>query len=464
MKYIPSVFIPLFISLGTTIIYGNFLSPDEYGQYNIFLTTINMGYTMFFSFINLSILRLYNEYKIKKEEIKLISTFINALFISLLIISIIIRIYIKNSFLYFLISFINIIFTNFIVNFYRAKEDIFKYNLMKILPPLVTIFYLVYYIFNEKLNLYSVILSANLPCAIISIIIILKYYFNGKIKFILDIEIFRKSLSFGFPLIIINLLNLVISSSDKYFIEYYLGYTEVGFYSFGYRIAELIMINITMLLIIAIYPKLIQLYEDKNYIACSNTLKHYLNIHFIVITPIIFLFFLFSTDLIKIFFKQYIGAENVLNFIAIGTYCYSLTMYTNKSFELSKKTFALIRVLIFTCLANIILNVMLIPSMGINGAIVSTILSYLIYILYSIYISNKIFKINIDYKVLIFIIICNFFIFILIKNIKLTFSNGTLISIILLVITYCLIYIGILYLIHKWRKKYEKFNEASKFI
>lgn len=47
-KYMPSVIIPTICTLFITILYGNFLTPDQYGEFNIFITTISILDVIFF--------------------------------------------------------------------------------------------------------------------------------------------------------------------------------------------------------------------------------------------------------------------------------------------------------------------------------------------------------------------------------------------------------------------------------
>lgn len=453
LNYIPSVFFPILLNFCLTLVYGNFLSIEIYGKYNIFITIINLVYTIIFSFINISLLRFYNEYKEKKEESRLVSTYIYTILILLIFSSSICIVINKDYFIYYTLSIASITFITFFSNFYRAKEAVLKFNMIKIIPQFLNFIFIIIVALTSFLTIGNILIFSNISSVLLAVVLLLIYFFKKEIKLVYDFNILKKTIRYGMPMIVINLLCQIISSSDRIFINYFIDENAVGIYSFGYRVAELIMINLTLVLILALYPKLIELYDNNRIKECRLLLEKNINIFFVILIPIMFILFLLSKDIINILFKQYKGVEYILNFVLIGTFLYSFTLYTNKAFELSKKTNQLIKVLILAAIVNIVFNLLLIPKFGIEGAIVSTIISYLIYILYSLYLSRKIFVYKINYSTFFLVVCLNIIIFIFFSVIKNCIISINIFYLILFGIAYLFCYSSILFIIYKIQKK-----------
>jgi len=445
LKYIPSVIIPTICTLVITILYGNYLTPTQYGDLNIFTTTISLLDVIFFSFISLSIIRFYIIYK-ESMEAELLSTYFISMIIVLLLISIIGYLILGKNIWYIIISCGGYGFFTFYSNLLRAGEKSFAFNIIRIIVPISTIIILLLNIFIlDKLSLSNVILSVFGPYTIVTLILTILYVLKKKIVFKFNKKIFRETLSYGIPLIGVGLLNLLLAGSDKYMINYYLGSAEVGIYSFGYRIAELSMINITNIIIMGVYPSLINAFEKQSKEDAEILLSRMLNLNFIVIIPIIFNLLLFIGDIIKIMFKNYIGAEAVVIFISFGTFLYATSFYLNKAFELTKNTKKMLIILALSTISNLILNMILIPKLGVMGAVISTLISYVIYIIISKKISRKLFEIKFNYKNIFIIVLVNIITFIIVFILNIILPKYALINVIIGGSTYLLIYGIIIY-------------------
>ena len=448
-KYMPSVIIPTICTLFITILYGNFLTPDQYGEFNIFITTISILDVIFFSFISLSVIRFYIVYK-QGKEVELLITYFISLILILVGLFIISYLIFKENILYVLLGVSGYGLFTFYSNLLRVAEKALVFNIIRIAIPVSTIILLgLNIIIFNKLVLKSVILSVFAPYFITALILTIFYIFNNKIKLIFNKDIFKETISYGVPLIAVGLLNLLLAASDRYMINYYLGSEQVGIYSFGYRIAELSMINITNMVIMGMYPSLIYVFENQGKDSAEKILDKMLDIHYITTIPVILNLILFTKDIVRCVFKNYIGAESIVIYIAFGTFFYAISFYLNKAFELTKNTKKMLFSLILATIFNIILNFILIPIIGIKGAIISTIISYILYIMTAQKLSKKVFKVKINYKKLAMVIGINVVTFIIVYSINILLPKIMMVNVIIGGVSYILIYISIIFILIK---------------
>lgn len=409
LGYVPSIIIPMISSLIVTVIYGKWLEPSQYGNFNIFTNNLNLINLIIFSFITMSTIRLHNKYKnLNKEKIYISTIFIFIIFISLvfIILAIIIR---NQEFTYLILSLISVVFFTFYTNMMRSNEEIIKFNFCKCFIS-ISLVIMILIALSDSLTYYNIILATYFPQFIIVIIISIIFISKGKIKFVYEKNILVECISYGFPLVVVGLLNLILSSLDRYMLKYFLDSNSVGLYSFGYKISQLSMMNITSILAMSFYPEIIKKYEQYGIEKSQKVMDKYLNLNFIITIPIIFLFQIFMKDIVFIFFPKYIGAESIINSVTLGTFFYTITIYTNKAFELTKNIKRMIYTLIISAMINIILNLLLIPIFDVNGASIATIVSYIIYVILNKIFSKKVFNIKFYYKNILLIIFINAFI------------------------------------------------------
>ncbi|WP_347939972.1 oligosaccharide flippase family protein [Peribacillus simplex] len=443
--YLPSIVIPTIISLITTVIYGNYMEPESYGEYNIFLTTVSIVNTLLFSFMSSSVLRFYNSFENNHQQFKVVSTYVLTTLGLLLILNVFIFPFkgFEGVFLVCCIGFIGII--NLFTNILRASENIKWFNIIKSLIPLCTLFIVLYYVFYGTLNTKNAILSMYIPMGFLSFIMALVFLKQGLIRFnseAYEKKIFKDSIKYGMPLAFSGLLYLVLSSSNRYLISYFLGNTQVGIYSFAYRIAELSLVNVTMIIILATHTQLVKEYDQFGKQRAEKLLNKYLSLHFIIIIPVVILMTFYVDEFMNVIFPVYSEGAIIVKFTIIGTMFFTISAYTDKAFQLTKNTRVILKILLICGLLNILLNLILIPKIGIEGAIIATIFTYVVYVWLSVKLSEKYIKIVFPFKTIFYLLVVNILISLLIfvidKNLLINNISRSILGITIYIILYSL--------------------------
>lgn len=195
---------------------------------------------------------------------------------------------------------------------------------------------------------------------------------------------------FGLPYLMLALCYYIMSYSNRYFLTYYSGLDAVGLYGIGYRLASVISI-ITAGFQFAWGPFYYSTYRDDD---AKRTFAKVFDYASTVICIGILFLSLFSRELLRIFTTEsYLGAYKVVPLISGSLAVYTMGCYFAIGIGITKKTMHMAWTSIIAAICNILLNIALIPSLGIVGAALSTIISFAIMGILLMTISQKLYKV-----------------------------------------------------------------------
>lgn len=201
---------------------------------------------------------------------------------------------------------------------------------------------------------------------------------NLPYKFFLDRKILFTFLKTALPLLPVFFFAWVIQSSDSYFLAYFQGEESVGKYAVIYGLAGVIL-SITFALNFFWYPVSARLWVENR-----KKYKDAFTLLFIgVLTGLLIIVCLFEINsalIMKIFARKisYQDAHVIMGTIAFAfTMQVLITLLTAPLYS-NKNTTAIFVSYLFGGILNTILNILLIPSMGIVGAALSTAISYFV--------------------------------------------------------------------------------------
>ncbi|MDY7224219.1 lipopolysaccharide biosynthesis protein [Halalkalibacterium halodurans] len=418
LKYLPSIVIPTIASIILTMIYGTNLSPDDYGFFSLFTTSISIVTVILFNFMITTVLRFYRVKKEENQHVTFFSTFLLTSFLITVIVFLVTSVFIGMKIgLLFSISLLVSVFLSFYLNQMRSTDKHLTFNLFKAIIPSLNVLFVLYLTYSNNLNMWTVIFAMYIPMSIVVVIYTVKTIKKSEIKFKYNIRELSNAASYGFPLALAAMLNTVISGIDRYIINFHLNNHSVGIYSFAYRIAELSMINLTLVIILALYPQLIKIHDTQGRARAEHTLNEYLKLHIIITIPFVILVWFYGEEIISLIFHDYVDSAKILKYMILGAFLLSLSYYTNKSFELTKTNMIMVRLLALAALVNIILTWFLVPYYHLMGAIIATFVSYFVYVVFSIISARNILKVHFPYKLFALVSAINIIIVFIFKSI-----------------------------------------------
>jgi O-antigen/teichoic acid export membrane protein len=417
IKYIPSKLIPAIAGFLSLVIFTRFLTPEEYGLYNLIMTTNNILIAIFIGWLSRASLRFFQKYKEEEKDDAFISylylfVIIIGLFVSLLYIFIINKVeigFVSDNFLNLMSLGIWLILTKglfeLIINLNRAARNSMRYSLYQTIYSIGKILIVLFLFHTTNMRIEAVLVSYILSELVV---IGIEYFLLKKRGFILNINFckltnvfFEKTARYGFPLVGVSLTALILSAGDKYLIQYFLGEDQVGLYSASYRIGRMSLHSIFMLLMLAAFPIIINQYERKGEAEAARVIKKYIGYYFLLLTPSFFGIWALSKEITMLVLgENYFSSFYILPLVSLGVYFQGLTMYINKVFELKEKTIYLFFIIGVSALLNILLNLFFIESYGIAGAAYSTVIAYLFYLIISYIFAIKIMRVLIPFATL----------------------------------------------------------------
>lgn len=361
-----------------SVVFGRYTLAITFSQFIVLIFTLG--------FPN-GIIRLLtdsNHYDIKPK-----SNFIYKVFWITLILSILISIilYINSDFiaLYLfkdesLIEYIKIIsffilplmFHEILLNIFRGKKDFKKYNLfLFVLPPLL--FLIIYFLFfNHNLNETSVILSFSLS---IFTVFLLEIIFSSKLKSSIQNNYPTKQLlKLSLPMMLSGTILFLLSWTDIFMLGIMVSLKDVGIYSAAFKIASIGLI-IILVFNVVIGPKIAELYNNNYMSKLKTTINKTTQLITFLTIPIFSIIIIFRKEILRFFGDDFILGESVLIILSTGVLINAISGNVDQILNMTNHQKTMKNITLFCLVENIILNYLLIPVYGINGAAWSSLIT-----------------------------------------------------------------------------------------
>ncbi|KOY22929.1 hypothetical protein ACX06_13000 [Vibrio parahaemolyticus] len=412
--------LPGVINLFSLSLYTRLLSPENFGFYSVIISSVGLLSTFSFSWLNICISRFYHEAK-GKDIVNFVRV-INSLYllISLLVISLCSFLYLTGIYeeLYFLFFFCSITilqsYNAIVLEFYRSGFEVKKYGAISFLRSISTVVLFISIVFIDGEGKYALLFSvvgSYLICMIFTTRKLLCYGITS-IRFLR----IKKYISYGFPFAISALVSYVVSSSDRLLLMRYSGAEDVGLYSASYDLGFNSLNMFFLIIGLATYPRIVNIFESKGKELAKVELDKTLNVIIGIAFPIVIAFYLSLNSISDLMLgHEYIDvALKVLPIICLSSIFYALSNYCfYVVFHIYKKTYIITIISLFCAILNLVINVAFIPSYGYIAAAYSTLVSYFVVLVASIFISHLYIKIEIfslNNLILIFSLVTSYFI------------------------------------------------------
>jgi O-antigen/teichoic acid export membrane protein len=212
---------------------------------------------------------------------------------------------------------------------------------------------------------------------------------------------FKDIAHFGVPLIMMNGLGFVLSRSDSFLIEHFLGPDQVGVYAAGYAFPDRIGQNLFMAVATASFPLVVRRLQHEGIEAArEQTYSNGVAMLALAVPACVGLLLVnrqVAAALIGNNFRA--GAVEIMPWITVATILNGIAIhYFDHAFHLAKKTQLFLFTLGPAALLNLVLNCYAIPHYGIMGAAYTTLASYALYLVLSIVVGRSVFRVRFPFK------------------------------------------------------------------
>lgn len=374
------------ISFFTLPIFTRIMLPNDYGMFSLY--TASLGVLSIFvglqiqGTVNIS----YGSKNIKQFEsyVSNISVFpLVGLFIGLLILA-----YVPATIEWIQVPSLVIgvmimiqAFFSIIISIYQSELIIKKqpkgHLIFSTVTTLVNVLFAVSFVLMLKNQTYfGRVIAGVISNGLIGIYICIKFIPR------IDYKTLKKDwidgLKLSLPLIFHNLSNQILNVADRYMISDWEGISKVAIYSFSYNLGSII--NMIWL---SINNAWIPWYFDQLKLKNTLLIKEYSKQYIIFFIWLTSCFLLISPELVYLMGgEQYIGGIYIVPLIVLGYFfVFYYSFYVNYQFYI-QKTILIPIATVSAAGINIILNILLIPKLGIMGAALATAISYYLMLIF----------------------------------------------------------------------------------
>ena len=233
---------------------------------------------------------------------------------------------------------------------------------------------------NAGLTLDSILLYWLLS-AIISVVVGFVFFpnINHFFKVNIDFEWIKKGIKIGLLMFTSTIALKIIEFSDRYLIVYFLGKKSLGIYSLFYQFYNLINVIIFTLVISFVYPKIFIATNKNDNLLIERSKKEIINKSLIIILAYGIISWIGMPYILGL-----IGKEELYNFQIIFFILLLGSVFLNISFAYHyvliarEKEKILVKLTVLVAVINLIINLVLIPTIGIIGAAIGFLVSSLI--------------------------------------------------------------------------------------
>ncbi len=210
----------------------------------------------------------------------------------------------------------------------------------------------------------------------------------------------KQFFSYGMPLSLSLILSYVLQAGDRFVISALLGNGQVGIYAAGYGTANRGLDILFVWAGMAAGPLLIAALELGNAQKAKDMARKAFAIMALLTFPAATGIALVATPLANVMtgpeFRE--GAAAIIPWITLAGLMNGITTYyLVVAFTLSKRTVAMVWVTAAPAVLNIALNFMLLPVLGLIGAVIATIIAYALGMVMTAFIGRKYFELPLPF-------------------------------------------------------------------
>ncbi|MEA3202909.1 MAG: hypothetical protein QOI63_575 [Thermoplasmata archaeon] len=185
--------------------------------------------------------------------------------------------------------------------------------------------------------------------------------------------------AYGLPLVGWLVGVQLLSVADRYFVGYFLGNGEVAIYHANYQFLPAAALVAAMPIIYVGLPHIMR-QGPQGGGEVARLILRYSRIYVAATLPLCVLFAFVAHDAALLLFGPTIAAGSaIVPWVIAGNFCWSLAMYGQKRIEFQKRTSVLLAMVAVSVALNVVLDLLLIPRMGLLGAAWATAAAYAAY-------------------------------------------------------------------------------------
>jgi O-antigen/teichoic acid export membrane protein len=258
----------------------------------------------------------------------------------------------------------------------RLREKPFLFttaNLSKLVTSIIaTVVFIVHFRLGLKGVYYAQLTGILVYFLILSRFLLSHIHIGFEWKVLKDMIRFR--FPFLLPVIALNVFNF----NDRFVLSNTVGVIDAGIYSLGAKLANTIKVFLITAIWLAITPTIYKMMNDPYNKRFYSKVMTYLSFTVIIFVMI---FSFYGREVVMLLAKEesYIDAYKVIPIVSLGIFFGLLKDISMIGLNITKKTKSIATTTILVTILNLLLNILLVPWLGIMGAASSGLIAQFIF-------------------------------------------------------------------------------------
>lgn len=262
--------------------------------------------------------------------------------------------------------------------YFIAFQQMERYSVFGILQTIGEVILTVYLVLSG-FGLFGAIVSLLISRVFTSIIGFLWITSETKIS-MPSFSVVKDYLPFSLPILPTAVCYWFINLGDRYVIGYFMDANAVGIYSASYSLGGLLAFFYYPLSLVLL-PALTHSYENNKICEVKTILKYSIKFLLMFAIPSFFgLSILSKSILTSLTTSEFVGGYMIVSIIAFATVLFNCSSINTNVLNLFKETKKVSLIYGASALINVILNIVLVPMIGIVGAAIATLITFMVHL------------------------------------------------------------------------------------
>jgi len=209
-----------------------------------------------------------------------------------------------------------------------------------------------------------------------------------------NVALLRKLMEYGAPLTVTFMLTIVVGTSDRYFLGWFMDATAVGSYAAAYDLPQQSLGMLMSIVHLAAFPLVVNAIEKKKIEEAQVQLREAALLLLAISLPATVGLVMLADNvaLVTLGLEFREAGGQIIPWVALATFIGAFkAFYLDYSFQLGRQMRMHAWIMAITALANIVLNLLLIPRYGLLGAAFGTLGAFVIGFVSSWRLGRKVF-------------------------------------------------------------------------
>jgi len=269
-----------------------------------------------------------------------------------------------------------------ITNLMSVRGDVISFNVLEVSSRAVSIglILLALFLWRKSVAVFFLATTAGEAiCLLAALPILVRRRLLSLTAF--DSHLLRVFLAFGVPLMWTEIVWGILDSGDRYVVQFLMGSAAVGHYSAAYNLCKYIQDVMLAPVSMALFPMVMTIWTEKGKNDTeqflSRTLDHFVLAGIGVLAATV----LTAQDAIVILASaKYREAYALMPVILAGLVIGATESFFKAGLMIAKDSSSILKTTVIAAVVNLGINFVLIPFLGLQGAAIATLISYVVYV------------------------------------------------------------------------------------